>query len=404
MSRSVREEPYEIRQNFYLHQKRNRTIERTVFLRRCKEEQVLPASAPQQLRSKNHPFTPAANAYLEDAIKSLNDKSILLKNRFTNVQLPDHLKYRLKTESARHREALQRKLDRLCHSSEWNEAGNSALINNLSDRVLTKTETAVLSLGLKFDIGGPNRNMTDYVIRNHRYGDSDIDKGFKQGITACMTALAGGTNTTIPKRFRKAFQDLQKDPDIFITTADKGGGVVVMNADDYEAKMRTLLQDRATYENVKQGTCDMKSSTFTRQARKILRQTDSGKKLQYLLEEKPRPPSMRGQPKTHKEGVPMRPITSGIGSAPHRLAKHLARPLTQCLGIMSPMHLKNSTDLLAKLKNVDHRGKRMVSLDVKSLFTNVAVDGAMRALRQVLDSVDVELPIPKDGYIKLVEL
>ena len=173
-----------------------------------------------------------------------------------------------------------------------------------------------------------------------------------------------------------------------------------MNIDNYLTKMKSLLQDyttyesvkHSTYESVKQGTCSAKSNTFTRQARKILRQTDAGKKLQYLLEEKPKPPLMRGQPKTHKVGVPMRPIT-------HRLAKHLAKPLTQCVGVMSPTHLKNSADLLQKLKNVAHRGKKMVSFDVKSLFTNVSVDGAMRALRKVLGLADVELPVPKEDYI-----
>ena len=206
MSHSVREEPYEIRQNFYLHQTRNRTIERVAFLRRCKEEQVLPRSAPAQLRSTHHPFTVAARAYLEDEIKALQDKSILLKNRTKDLPLPDYLQNRLKAESTRHKEVLRRKLNGLCDSSDWNTAGNSSLINNLSDRVLTKTETAVLSLGLKFDVGGPNRHLQDFVIRNHRYGDSDLEKGFKQGITACMTALASDQISAIPRRFEIALQ------------------------------------------------------------------------------------------------------------------------------------------------------------------------------------------------------
>ena len=65
-----------------------------------------------------------------------------------------------------------------------------------------------------------------------------------------------------------------------------------MNIDNYLTKMKSLLQDYTTYESVKQGTCSAKSNMFTRQARKILRQTDAGKKLQYLLEEKPKPPLM----------------------------------------------------------------------------------------------------------------
>ena len=40
-----------------------------------------------------------------------------------------------------------------------------------------------------------------------------------------------------------------------------------------------------------------------------------------------------------------------------------------------------------------------------TLFTNVSIDGAMRALQEVLGVVeDIDLPIPKDDYIRLVEL
>ena len=49
---------------------------------------------------------------------------------------------------------------------------------------------------------------------------------------------------------------------------------------------------------------------------------------------------MKGLPKVHKDGMPMRPITSGIGSAPHRLAKSLAKPLSNALGTISNTHIK----------------------------------------------------------------
>ena len=129
------------------------------------------------------------------------------------------------------------------------------------------------------------------------------------------------------------------------------------------------------------------------------------KRLLHLLEEKPRPAQMRGLPKLHKEGIPMRPITSGIGSAPHRLAKCLAKPLSAALGTISCSHLKNSADLLDRLKDVDVRGKKMASFDVKSLFTNVSVDGAMEAVSRVLQGFsDEQLPLPKEDFISLVQL
>jgi hypothetical protein len=127
--------------------------------------------------------------------------------------------------------------------------------------------------------------------------------------------------------------------------------------------------------------------------------------LLHLLEEAPRNPSMRGLPKVHKPGVPMRPITSGIGSAPHRLAKCLAKPLSAAMGVISDSHLKNSADLIRRLQGSVYKNKKLASFDVKSLFTNVPTDGAIRAVERVTGSmVDDELPLPKHHFISLVKL
>ena len=140
-------------------------------------------------------------------------------------------------------------------------------------------------------------------------------------------------------------------------------------------------------------------------ARRILKKSEAGKKLMYTLEEDPRPPTMRGLPKLHKPGIPMRPITSGIGSAPHRLAKILAKPLTTTLGSISEAHLQNSGDLLERLKTLNFQNKKLASFDVKSLFTNVPVSGAIKAIEKALLSIpDDYLPLPKKDYLSLIKL
>ena len=124
-----------------------------------------------------------------------------------------------------------------------------------------------------------------------------------------------------------------------------------------------------------------------------------------LIEENPRPPQMRGIPKLHKQGIPMRPITSGIGSAPHQLAKRLAKPLSNHLGSISNAHLRNSSDLIERVKNTDMRNKKLASFDVKALYTNVTINDAIQAVKRTVDNIDENnLPVPKVDYLKLVEL
>ncbi|XP_076031954.1 uncharacterized protein LOC143019858 [Oratosquilla oratoria] len=114
---------------------------------------------------------------------------------------------------------------------------------------------------------------------------------------------------------------------------------------------------------------------------------------------------MHGLPKVHKAGIPIRPITSGIGSAPHHLAKILAKPLSNTLGSISGAHLRNSTDLIERLKTIDFTDKRLISYDVTALFTSVSVEGALEAVKRVVANIDDgKLPVPKTNYIKLISM
>ena len=82
----------------------------------------------------------------------------------------------------------------------------------------------------------------------------------------------------------------------------------------------------------------------------------------HLVEEASKSPKMRGLPKVHKAGRPMRPITSGVGSTSYRLAKILAKPLTHALGSLSNATSK-TLEVIERLKGNDFPNKRLASLD-----------------------------------------
>ena len=101
----------------------------------------------------------------------------------------------------------------------------------------------------------------------------------------------------------------------------------------------------------------------------------------------------------------MRPIISGIGSAPHKLAKVLAKPLTRALGTLSGAHIKNTLELIYQLKEIDMSNKKLASFDVKSLFTNIPIVGALEAISKAVDLLDERtLPMPKSQYLELISL
>ena len=57
------------------------------------------------------------------------------------------------------------------------------------------------------------------------------------------------------------------------------------------------------------------------------------------------------------------------------------------------------------MRDADLQGKKLVSFDVKVLFTNVPVEGAMEAVRRAINNMnDDELPVTKEDYVQLVSL
>ena len=390
---------------FNLRRKLASICNRIGFLKQCIDEQVLPKSAPRHLYNDNVPFTKSARLYLEEACEKLRDEIVMIQDKRKGTPITAQQKDELKRMNEKQTLRLGTKLKALCQNSMWKTAGRSDIVTNLSSRELSEDEREALSLGYKFSSGKDSASYVDHLNKNYKYEDSYAEKGFVQGVIACCKALADKESSSLPKRYHGALETLAKDITIVITQADKGGGIIIMDKVEYIRKMEELLSDTETYQKKPAGDAKREADKFNKAARKILRKSEKGKRLQHLLEENPKAPQMRGLPKVHKPGTPMRPITSGIGSAPHRLAKVLAKPLSRMLGSLSDSHLRNSGDLLERLGHIDMENKKLASFDVKALFTNVTVDGAMEAIEKVLNGVPPDgLPIPKADFIKLVKL
>ena len=99
-------------------------------------------------------------------------------------------------------------------------------------------------------------------MKNYRYKDSDIDKGFVQGFTAGCAAFSNATISALPRRYLTALKELSEDGNTIVTTADKGGGVVLMDYSDYKSKMFDLLSDKSTYRKTGAGHAEKDAKKF----------------------------------------------------------------------------------------------------------------------------------------------
>ena len=88
-----------------------------------------------------------------------------------------------------------------------------------------------------------------------------------------------------------------------------------------------------------------------------------------------KPARLYGLAKIHKDNTPLRPVMSTPGSAYYKIGKKVAK----WLEILDESQIKCNTQKLMKtLRNIKlEPGRKIVSFDVKSLYTNVPVNEAI---------------------------
>ena len=73
--------------------------------------------------------------------------------------------------------------------------------------------------------------------------------------------------------------------------------------------------------------------------------------IESYIPQKPAHQKYYGLPKVHKEGIPLRPIVSSIGSVSYETAKELSRILKPLVGKTS-YHVKNTKEFIQSIKGI----------------------------------------------------
>ena len=116
----------------------------------------------------------------------------------------------------------------------------------------------------------------------------------------------------------------------------------------------------------------------------------------WITEVTPKPGVAYGNVKTHKDGNPIRLITSCCGTAIERLSsftEFYLKPLAQNL----PSFLKDTSDLLNKIKEINIAGPLpantiLVSWDVVAMFPNIDNNLGISAVSKYLNTREKQIP------------
>ncbi|CAF1624944.1 unnamed protein product, partial [Didymodactylos carnosus] len=170
--------------------------------------------------------------------------------------------------------------------------------------------------------------------------------------------------------------------DIMVVAADKGGKVVILEVERYKKSIKDKLNTDPYI------TLNDDPSTATYDELKALinhlvevKQLDD--KLAQKFIENANMPYVRGQPKIHKSGNPMRLIVSMRNTLFSTLSKHLTKLLTSIGDKVRSV--TNTKDLIKQLSRIKTTSKTTLSsLDVTELFTSIDRKLAMELLNDEL--------------------
>ena len=96
-------------------------------------------------------------------------------------------------------------------------------------------------------------------------------------------------------------------------------------------------------------------------------------------------PKFYGLPKVHKDGIPLRPIVSSVGSVSYETAKELSRILKPLVG-KTEHHVKNAKDFIESIHDITlEQDECLVSYDVEALFTLVPIQAALTITKNKLE-------------------
>lgn len=282
----------------------------------------------------------------------------------------------------------ERKLKKLGYVSEDNITYDNVIFN-YSDVVLTEIEKKALCKGLSFSFPPKKINFINHFLQfeklfhdlsNLKFYDP-LNKGFiffKQSLSylahsAYYSFNPYSLNQFIDTSLITALKNLSKKENLVVCKPDKGNGVVLLNRDDYETKMNNLLADRSKFVPI---STDPYSNILKNEDKvnRCLRKLKGNSILddstfQSLYCSGSKPGIMYGLPKVHKDGCPMRPILSAIGTHNYRLARFLVPILAPIT--MSEYCVKDSFSFAKEVVDLNFTDCIMASFDVKSLFTNI---------------------------------
>ena len=292
-------------------------------------------------------------------------------------------------------------------------------VANLSDNLLSKSEFCLLNKNLnfcprpnKYSKQSLNKDLLKFYrsikLRAH-FGSTKNNSNeprlksnsnwLPDKLPSCVETFITATNhdtkssktkklpcDNLTKSEREALLNLQKRNDIIITKADKGVAVVILDIKDYIDEANRQLNDTNNYEQLDFDPTELHTEKIKSEINNLknenlltLRTANS------LLEKKIKTPEFHLLPKIHKANNPGRPVISSVNCHSSRISEFVDYHLQPEVKKLKS-YVKDTTDFIKKIEAIYHvsDASYLVSLDVRSLYTNIPHKEGIEAVKQKL--------------------
>ena len=203
----------------------------------------------------------------------------------------------------------------------------------------------------------------------------------------------------------KAIRTLNSDHSIIIKEADKGGAVVIMDADYYRDKILEMLNDDQYYKHIHKNA-DNETKKMIDKLIEEHGQILMKEEIDYLVNFQYGQSFFYGLPKLHKSesisqaiseqrseyiclscpgDLKFRPIVGGPQSVTQRLS-HFIDIILKPLCNAVPSFIRDDFDFLQSLPETVSEGSKLLTFDVVSLYTNIPHDLGLKAVEYWMDT------------------
>ena len=207
------------------------------------------------------------------------------------------------------------------------------------------------------------------------------------------------TKDNLSERERTALRKLKNSTTV-VRIQDKGSRFVLLSSADYEEKMFSQLNNEVHYNQLQLDPTPKHISVVERWCSKWLQKGEITPEVaNWVNNQKAKPGVAFGNVKTHKEGNPLRLITSCCGTPIENLSaftEFYLQPLARKL----PSFIKDTTDLLNRIELINNsgpfpEGTLLVSWDVVSMFPNIDNNLGLTAVKNALNARERLMPSTK---------